>query len=128
MMQPCPTRMIRAMLLEGVQGNQGVGILPALQQAGASMGLSAAPLGTSVDTSTSTQRQAKAKVQGTAAVTLQGKVDPAMAYYMAARIYNSGSMPLDGDLSAATGSTRCYVSDIVNRLMGWVNARRDCSF
>ena len=130
MMQPCPTKMIRAMLLEGVKGNQGVGISPALQQAGASMGLTAAPFGTSVNASASTsiQRQAKAKVQGTSGATTQSKADPAMAYYMAARIYNSGSMPLDGDLSAATGSTRCYVSDIVNRLMGWVNARRDCSF
>ena len=94
------------------------------------MGLTAAPFGTSVNASASTsiQRQAKAKVQGTSGATTQSKADPAMAYYMAARIYNSGSMPLDGDLSAATGSTRCYVSDIVNRLMGWVNARRDCSF
>jgi hypothetical protein len=46
--------------------------------------------------------------------------------YTAARGYNSGIQPMDGNLSAATGATACYVSDIANRLTGWSNATSGC--
>lgn len=46
--------------------------------------------------------------------------------YKAARAYNSGFVPTNGDLSAASGATACYVSDIANRLTGWVNAKSTC--
>lgn len=49
-----------------------------------------------------------------------------LAYYKAARIYNSGSVPTNGDLGGP-GATRCYVSDIANRLTGWVVAKRTCT-
>ena len=45
--------------------------------------------------------------------------------YDAARIYNSGSIPADGNLSGG-GATSCYVSDIANRLTGWANAPHGC--
>lgn len=51
----------------------------------------------------------------------------AMAIYRSARVYNSGSVPSSGDLGAP-GATRCYCSDIANRLTGWVTASRTCSF
>ena len=42
-------------------------------------------------------------------------------YYKATRYYNSGvnSMPPNGDLTGASGSTASYSSDIANRLVGW---------
>ena len=43
----------------------------------------------------------------------------AQAYYRAARIYNSGQLPNPGSLEDAASSTRCYVSDVANRLLGW---------
>ena len=46
--------------------------------------------------------------------------------YTAARIYNSGSVAPNGDLSNGNGATPCYVSDIANRLTGWVNADTRC--
>lgn len=46
--------------------------------------------------------------------------------YSAARGYNSGYIPKSGDLSDAAGATACYVSDIGNRLTGWVNADSKC--
>jgi hypothetical protein len=46
--------------------------------------------------------------------------------YTAARGYNSGIQPMDGNLSAPTGATGCYVSDIANRLTGWSNAPSTC--
>lgn len=47
----------------------------------------------------------------------------AKAYYAAARKYNSGSVAADGDLSSvASVATKCYASDIANRVMGWVGA------
>ncbi|KAH8706017.1 hypothetical protein BGW36DRAFT_285615 [Talaromyces proteolyticus] len=49
------------------------------------------------------------------------------AYYRAARIYNSGSIAADGNLSNANGATACYASDIANRLTGWVNAASTCA-
>ncbi|QKX59671.1 uncharacterized protein TRUGW13939_06811 [Talaromyces rugulosus] len=49
------------------------------------------------------------------------------AYYKAARIYNSGSIASDGNLSEGNGATPCYASDVANRLTGWVNAASTCS-
>ncbi|KAF2773388.1 hypothetical protein EJ03DRAFT_265228 [Teratosphaeria nubilosa] len=46
--------------------------------------------------------------------------------YKAARAYNSGRVPASGDLSVAAGATACYVSDVANRLTGWVNATKTC--
>lgn len=43
----------------------------------------------------------------------------AQAYYRAARIYNSGELPNPGSLEDAASSTKCYVSDVANRLVGW---------
>ena len=47
-------------------------------------------------------------------------------YYVAARIYNSGSVPSSGDLGAP-GSTPCYASDIANRLTGWSTGTSSCT-
>ena len=49
------------------------------------------------------------------------------AFYRAARLYNSGSIPSDGDLGGSPGATLCYASDIANRLSGWVTAARTCT-
>lgn len=46
--------------------------------------------------------------------------------YSAARGYNSGTIPLSGNLSEAAGATACYVSDVANRLTGWANATTKC--
>lgn len=47
-------------------------------------------------------------------------------YYEAARIYNAGSIPSDGDLGAP-GATQCYCSDVANRLTGWTTADSACT-
>jgi hypothetical protein len=42
-------------------------------------------------------------------------------YYRAARMYNSGSIAADGDLSSPQSvATKCYASDVANRLLGFV--------
>lgn len=46
--------------------------------------------------------------------------------YVAARGYNSGYVAASGDLSDAAGATACYVSDVANRLTGWVDAPSTC--
>ena len=46
--------------------------------------------------------------------------------YSAARGYNSGYIPKSGNLSEAAGATACYVTDIANRLTGWVRAPSKC--
>ena len=46
----------------------------------------------------------------------------AMGYYRTARIYNGGRLDPSGDLEGPC-CTLSYVSDIANRLMGWVNAK-----
>ena len=51
----------------------------------------------------------------------------AEAFYRAARLYNSGSIPSDGDLGGSPGATLCYASDIANRLSGWITAARTCT-
>lgn len=53
-------------------------------------------------------------------------VSDVSAFYKAARIYNSGSLDPSGDLGAP-GATRCYASDIANRLTGWVLAPHGCT-
>ena len=50
----------------------------------------------------------------------------AEAYYQAARIYNSGSLPANGDLGS-DGATNCYCSDVANRLMGWATGASGCT-
>lgn len=60
------------------------------------------------------QTMAKAGVSGTS------------KYYVSARIYNSGSLAVNGDLGGGI-ATHCYVSDIANRLTGWVYAKKACS-
>jgi len=46
--------------------------------------------------------------------------------YRAMRGYNSGYIPESGDLSEKAGATACYVSDMANRLTGWVRAESKC--
>lgn len=46
--------------------------------------------------------------------------------YKAMRGYNSGYIPDSGDLSEKAGATACYVSDMANRLTGWVRAETEC--
>lgn len=46
--------------------------------------------------------------------------------YSAARGYNSGDVAASGDLGDAIGATKCYVSDVANRLTGWVKAESKC--
>lgn len=47
------------------------------------------------------------------------------AFYMAARLYNSGE--IDESLSLENGiATHCYSSDIANRLTGWALADHTC--
>ena len=43
----------------------------------------------------------------------------AQMYYRAARIYNSGRLSDPNALEDAASSTKCYVSDVANRLVGW---------
>ena len=50
----------------------------------------------------------------------------ALAFYKAARIYNSGSIDSSGDLCKGI-ATHCYASDIANRLTGWVYAAHTCN-
>lgn len=50
----------------------------------------------------------------------------AQSFYRAARLYNSGSIPQDHDLGGP-GATRCYATDIANRLTGWVLAASKCT-
>ena len=46
--------------------------------------------------------------------------------YKAARGYNSGYIPKSSNLSEEAGATACYVSDMANRLTGWVFAESKC--
>jgi len=56
-----------------------------------------------------------------------GGAQDAMAFYTAARIYNSGSVGQGGCLESGI-ATHCYASDIANRLTGWVWAGSSCRF
>lgn len=67
--------------------------------------------------------------QGTDAAAGWGLVQNLNTYgdpYTAARGYNSGQIAEDGNLSDGAGATACYVSDVANRLTGWVQADNDC--
>lgn len=59
------------------------------------------------------------------AVSKYGATD-ATKYYIAARMYNSGSLASDGNLGQG-GATACYASDIANRLLGWSTGTSSCS-
>ncbi|KAF6232147.1 hypothetical protein HO173_009530 [Letharia columbiana] len=52
--------------------------------------------------------------------------DDVTAFYIAARLYNSGAVDGSGDLCKGI-ATHCYSSDIANRLTGWVEAPHGCS-
>lgn len=71
-------------------------------------------------------------IQGTSAgpgleqLVKQAGSSGAETFYRAARMYNSGSIPTDGDLGAP-GAMRCYCSDIANRLTGWFSGPSTCS-
>lgn len=135
MMLPCPANTIKAMIKEGVTGVDNVGIVPALKTAATRAGMSW-PLTRMARSSRRPeafqkrdgQAEQMYQVGDTAGLTRKWKMDEAMLYYQAARIYNSGSIPMNGDLSGSTGSTWCYVSDVVNRLMGWASAPKECLF
>ena len=51
--------------------------------------------------------------------------DDVSAFYRAARCYNSGAVAEGDDLEDG-GATRCYASDIANRLTGWTDAEHTC--
>lgn len=57
----------------------------------------------------------------------QAKNTDVSAYYIAARIWNSGAVDSSGDLGKSDGATNCYSSDIANRLTGWTNAASQCT-
>ena len=46
--------------------------------------------------------------------------------WRACRGYNSGHIPDSEDLSEEAGATACYVSDVANRLTGWVRSESRC--
>ncbi|EED16781.1 muramidase, putative [Talaromyces stipitatus ATCC 10500] len=50
----------------------------------------------------------------------------ATKYYIAARLYNAGSVPDNLNLGAA-GATACYSSDVANRLLGWSSGATQCN-
>lgn len=96
-MDPCPEILVQQMTFEGVAGTVGGGgLAQCLMKAGL-------------------KRESEWDVDG-------GEVS---AYYRAARIYNSGSLDVSGDLGV-TDATRCYASDVANRLTGWALAPRLC--
>lgn len=51
--------------------------------------------------------------------------DNVSRFYRAARVYNGGSVDSSGDLEKGC-CTRCYASDVANRLTGWVSAPHTC--
>jgi hypothetical protein len=96
---PCPTELITGMLLDGAAGTpSGDGLAAIMDTLTA---LSSSP-------SNSTQT-------------------PEQVYYRTARTYNSGSIASPSSLGDSAGATNCYVSDIANRLMGWVWAGSSCT-
>lgn len=48
------------------------------------------------------------------------------SFYAGARLYNSGSANYD-NLNDPVGATACYVTNVANRLTGWVLAPEGCS-
>jgi hypothetical protein len=49
-----------------------------------------------------------------------------IAFYKAARIYNSSAIAPSGNLQDG-GATHCYASDIANRLTGWIYSAHKCN-
>ncbi|KAK0314670.1 hypothetical protein LTR01_001494 [Friedmanniomyces endolithicus] len=58
---------------------------------------------------------------GLAQLLKQAGGNDAQTFYRAARLYNSGAIPSNGDLSAG-GATATYASDVANKLCGFVAA------
>lgn len=59
---------------------------------------------------------------------LSGSYGDVTVFYKTARYYNAGQIPGNGDLGAA-GATRCYASDVANRLTGWTSStERTCDY
>lgn len=58
--------------------------------------------------------------------TAQFGVTKSRAFYIASRLYNSGSVASSNNLQDGI-ATHCYASDIANRLTGWVFADHGCS-
>ena len=56
------------------------------------------------------------------------KDNMAIAYYRAARLYDSGSVDKSNNLEVAPNGIgeKCYVSDVVNRMLGWTDAPSKC--
>jgi hypothetical protein len=50
----------------------------------------------------------------------------ASQYYVAARMYNSGSVAAGGNLGGG-GATHCYCTDVANRLIGWNTGVTGCN-
>jgi hypothetical protein len=55
----------------------------------------------------------------------QAGTDDASKFYIAARIYNSGSVDPSGNLGLG-GATHCYSTDVANRLLGWSSGLTSC--
>lgn len=101
---PCPEETIRGMIREGTKG--------AFKEANSLIYALAVAIEGSVDKSGNNRASAE-------------KTD-ASRFYRAARVYNSGSIDPSGDLGKGI-ATRCYASDIANRLTGWVKAETKCT-
>jgi hypothetical protein len=100
---PCPSEIITGMLLDGVSGTpSGDGLAGIMDQ----LSSNNATFNNATFATNCTQQQ---------------------TYYRTARIYNSGSIAPSGNLGDGMGSTNCYVSDIANRLTGWVFAESTCT-
>jgi hypothetical protein len=62
---------------------------------------------------------------GLATLLSQTGVSDDSKYYIAARMYNSGSVAPGGNLGAG-GATHCYSTDVANRLVGWASDASLC--
>lgn len=103
MVKPCPQLQIEGMLQDGVGGTAaGAGLAELLNTAFDHVKTAAGRVGIVVDG------------------------DNAQVHYAAARQYNSDSVDYT-NLDKGYSSTSCYVSDIVNRLTGWVYAPTKCT-
>jgi hypothetical protein len=60
---------------------------------------------------------------------LPANISAPQSFYMAARMYDSGSGSIDpsGDSILEGSVTYCYASDVANRLLGWANTLHGCS-
>ncbi|KAL1617668.1 hypothetical protein SLS54_007672 [Diplodia seriata] len=67
-----------------------------------------------------------AQVINQAQKTFQNTNPDARVYYAAAKYYNGGSIPPSNNLEDGC-CTKCYSSDIANRLTGWISAPSNCN-